>query len=81
MEFASGSKYVRMFLMLNFLKFVDSIITSTAYSFDQGSISHKPRLSVSEVNSHSTGKEPSFSPLTMAILSTFSVFLVSFLDQ
>lgn len=44
MEFASGEKYVKLLLMLNFLKFVDSIVSSMWCGFDRESISHEPEL-------------------------------------
>lgn len=64
MEFASGEKYVKFFLLvLNFLKLVHSIINSVWCCFDQGTVSHKPGLPASVVTSHSSGKEASFSSL------------------
>lgn len=48
---------------VEFLKFVDSFITSILYSFDQRRTNHKLELSVSVLlNSPSYGNKPALSP-------------------
>lgn len=78
MEFASGEKYVKFFLlMLNFLKLVHSIINSVWWCFDRGTVSHKPGLPASVVTSHSSGKEAS---LSLHLATDYPIYLLCVLS-